>query len=646
MQQLTSEGLISLNKSIELLPYKSRQFIEREYLTDAEMLANIGGTLLVDIELYPNYFLCTFKLHNTNKFLSFECGEGKEFNAKFLSWVMWNYRTVGFNSINYDLLIIWLAYATQNTNRLKDASNDLILRGMRPKELKKEYGFFTYKTPHIDLIEVAPLRGSLKLYGARLHSPRIQDLPIPDDKELTGDEIEIVKQYNYNDLDVTEQLFNFMKERLELREAMGMEYNEDLMSKSDAQIAEVVLSKEVGKLNGKRPQRAEIEAGTTYRYSIPPYIEYQLPQLQTMLGKIRVAKFIVNGYGKIDLPEELEGNVQIGKSIYRLGIGGLHSSEKNIAFVASDNISIVDRDVASYYPRIITTLGLYPNSMGPAFLEAYNKIIDIRLDAKKKKIFSRDKGLKIVINGTSGKFSDYWSCLYAPDLTIQVTVTGQLTLLMLIEMLEAYGIQVISANTDGIVMVVSKDKEDALKYCVNEWERKTGFETEETRYRGYYARDVNAYFAVKLDGTIKKKGPYSEVGSQSGTKLDTNPMVLICSDAVEALLSKGIPIEQTIKECKNFSRFITVRQVKGGAHKNKEYLGKVVRWAYIKGETGTINYVQTGNKVAESDGAIPFMDMPTIFPDNINYDWYINKTKEILEEIGHSPKPRQVDFFA
>ena len=106
MQQLTSEGLISLNKSIELLPYKSRQFIEREYLTDAEMLANIGGTLLVDIELYPNYFLCTFKLHNTNKFLSFECGEGKEFNAKFLSWVMWNYRTVGFNSIDYDLLII------------------------------------------------------------------------------------------------------------------------------------------------------------------------------------------------------------------------------------------------------------------------------------------------------------------------------------------------------------------------------------------------------------------------------------------------------------------------------------------------------------------------------------------------------------
>src|SRR5205823_3617569 len=115
-----------------------------------------------------------------------------------------------------------------------------------------------------------------------------------------------------------------------------------------------------------------------------------------------------------------------------------------VSYRATDTVSIVDRDVASYYPRIITTLGLYPQSMGPAFLEAYNKIIDVRLHAKKNKIFSRDKGLKIVINGTSGKFSDYWSALYAPDLTIQVTVTGQLALLMLIEMMELAGIDVIS----------------------------------------------------------------------------------------------------------------------------------------------------------------------------------------------------------
>jgi len=639
---VNSKGLLTFEQGVELLPYKPRQFIEREFLTDEELQTHVGSDALVDIELYPNYCLISFKIKG--KFITFECGEGKIFNERKLSWIMWNYRTIGFNSIKYDLLILWLAYHNQDTEVLKDCSNDIILRGLRQNEIKKQYNFQTFRTSHVDLIEVAPLHGSLKLYMARLHAPRLQDLPIPDTKYLTAEEIEIVKQYNFNDLDGTELLFNFMKERLDLRQAMGLEYNEDLMSKSDAQIAEVVLAKEVGKINGKRPMRPEIETGTVYRYSIPDYIQYQSENLKLMLGQIRVAKFIVNNYGKIDLPEALQGSIKIGNGIYRLGIGGLHSSEKEVRYNASDTISIIDRDVASYYPRIITTLGLYPQSMGPAFLEAYNKIIDIRLDAKKKKIFSRDKGLKIVINGTSGKFSDYWSTLYSPDLTIQVTVTGQLALLMLIEMLELCGIQVISANTDGIVMLASKEKEIELEYCVKEWEKRTGFETEETKYKTYCARDVNAYFAVKLDGTVKKKGPWAEVGSQSGTKLDMNPQVLICADAVEALLSKNIPIEETILNCKDFTRFITVRQVKGGAHKNKEYLGKVIRWAYIKGETGCINYVTTGNKVAETDGAVPFMDLPQEWP-NLDYQWYINHTKGILEDIGYSPKPKQISFF-
>lgn len=644
--QLTSNGLISLERSAQLKPYQPRSFIKREFMTDAEVLTLVGSTLFTDIELYHNYFLISFKLHRTNKFICLECGEGKSFNPKFLSWLMYNYRTVGFNSIKYDLLILWLAYHTQDVSILKDASNDIILRGLRATELKKQYHFQTFKTNHIDLIEVSPLRGSLKLYMARLHAKRIQELPFPDNIELTEDQKEIVKQYNFNDLDGTELLFDFMKERLELREALGNEYREDLMSKSDAQIAEVVLSKEVGKINGKRPQRSEIESGIVYRYSIPNYIQYQSSDLKDMLGKIRTAKFIVNSNGKIDLPEALNGNIKIGKSIYRLGIGGLHSSEKNVAHKATENLSIVDRDVASYYPRIITNLGLFPQSMGPAFLEIYEKLILSRLKDKEAKRMVQSNGKKVIINGTSGKFSDYWSALYSPDLTIQVTVTGQLALLLLIEMLDNYGIQSISANTDGIVMLVSKDKEDALKYCIKEWESQTGFETEETRYKGYYARDVNNYFAIKFNGECKVKGAYSEVGSQSGTQLDTNPVVLICSDAIKKLLSDNAPIEQTILDCKDFTRFVTVRQAKApGAHKNGQYLGKVLRWYYAKGELGCIQTVQTNNKVADSDGAKPCLDLPLEFPNDIDYEWYFKHTREVLEDIGYNPKPKQIEFF-
>jgi hypothetical protein len=438
-----------------------------------------------------------------------------------------------------------------------------------------------------------------------------------------------------------------MKERLDLRSAMGIEYNENLMSKSDAQIAEVVIAKEVGKINGKRPQKPEIPEGTTFNYKAPAYLKYQTQPLQDMLARIKKAKFVVNMNGKVNLPEELKSTIQIGKGIYRLGIGGLHSSEETVSYFSTEDEELVDDDVASYYPRIITTLGLYPMAMGSAFLQAYTKIIDTRLEAKKKKIFSRDKGLKIVINGTSGKFSDFYSTMYDPSLTIQVTVTGQLALLMLIEILELSGIPVISANTDGIVKLVKKDKEDALKQCIAYWQHQTGFELEQTRYKSYHARDVNAYFAVKLDGSVKVKGnPYNEVGSQSGTQLDTNPVVLICSDAVKALLSKGTPIKETILNCKDFTRFVNVRQAKSpGAHKNGEYLGKVVRWYYAKGETGSINTVSHNSKVADSDGAKPCLDLPLDFPNDINYSWYENKCNDILIEIGYIVKPRQIEFF-
>lgn len=642
--QLNSDGLITLERSAKLLPYRARNFIEREYLTDAEILKFTNYPAFFDIELYQNYFLCSFKINN--KFICLECGEGRSFNPRMLSWIMYNYKTVGFNSIKYDLLILWLAYSRQDVSNLKDASNDIILNNMREYELKKQYNFFTFKTNHIDLIEVAPLKGSLKLYMARLHALRIQELPFPDDINLTEEQIEIVKQYNFNDLDGTELLFNFMKERLELRESLGQEYQEDLRSKSDAQIAEAILSKEIAKLNGKSSKRQEIESGTVYKYSVPSYIRYQSKELNDMLANIRRAKFIVGPTGKIALPEELKSNVKIGNGIYRLGIGGLHSSEENVSYVATEKRSIVDRDVASYYPRLITTLGLYPSSCGPNFLTAFEKIINIRLDAKEKKIFTRDKGLKIVINGTSGKLSDIWSLFYSPDNTTQMTVSGQLALLMLIEWLEETEITVISANTDGIVMMVPNDCEEVLKQIIKHWETATGFTTEETRYSSYYARDVNSYFATKLDGSVKVKGAYSEVGSQSGTQLDTNPTVLICSDAVKALLSKNISIESTILNCKDFIRFVSVRQAKApGAHKNGEYLGKVLRWYYAKGETGCIQTVQANNKVADSDGAKPCLDLPEVFPDDIDYRWYINKTTEILYEINYLQKPKQIEFF-
>lgn len=646
MTSLNSEGLITFNKSATLKPYKPRPFVEREFMSDAEILSNAGGTLFVNVESYPNYFLITFKLHTQNKFIQLECGEGRSFNNQFLSWLMHSYKTVGFNSLNYDLLMIWLAYHRQDAEILKDATNDLILRGMRDYELKKEYKFKTFQTSHIDLIKVAPLKGSLKLYGARLHTKSIQEQPFDVDKELTEFEIEELKKFNCNQLCITQDLFDFMKERLDLRESLTNEYHIDVMSKSDAQIAEAIIAQEVSKLNGKRVERPTIEPGTVYRYSVPHYLSYATEPMQELLGRIRQAKFVLGDYGRMVSPPELEIPAKIGDNYYSLGIGGLHSKDKCKAYVAGNGKKIKDFDVTSYYPRSILNMQLYPIGHGPNFLKIYDGFRLQRIDAKKNKLFTKDKGLKIFLNGVSGKFSDPYSTMYSPANTIQMNITGQLAILMLAEMFECNEIEVISANTDGITVYYDETDEEKVKYWSEYWQKITDYQLEDVEYKAYYARDVNAYFAVKLDGKVKIKGPYSEVGSQSGTKLDTNPTVLICTDAVEALLSKGAPIEETIKNCKDFTRFINVRNAKApGAHKDGEYLGKVLRWYYAKGELGSINTVAHNSKVADSDGAKPCMDLPDSLPDDIDFQWYINKATKILYEIGYLQKPKQIEFF-
>jgi hypothetical protein len=644
--RLNDDGYLILGKGVNLKPYKPRPFIKREYMSEVEIRENAGSDLIIDAESYPNYFMIGFKHVQSGKYIVFE----KNFDPRILCWIVMSYRTIGFNSLPYDLPMVWASYFNRDPQFLKDVSNALINRGMRPSEVEKEFNFECYKLQprqHIDLFNVCPLRQSLKMYAARIHCKRIQDLPFPDYQPLEDWQVDVVRDYNGNDLDNTELLFKFVKERLQLREAISIEYDLDLMSKSDAQMAEAVISKEVSKLNGKWIKRITPEPGTVFKYKCPQYLMFATKPMQDLLARVKRAQFVLGDDMKIISPLELKEPVKIGNNFYTVGIGGLHSQDKCKAFEAKDGKKLKDVDVTSYYPRAIINLGLYPPSMGPNFLVVYDGFRIRRVDAKKHKRFTEDKGLKIFLNGVSGKWSDAFSNLYAPGNTIQMNITCQLTILMLAEMFECNGIEVVSANTDGVVIYYKEEDEEKVKYWWHYWEKLTNFQLEDNDYVKYYARDVNAYFAVKKNSEVKVKGPYSEVGSQSGTQLDTNPIMLICSDAIKELLSKGKPIEETIKNCRDITRFVVVRNVKGGAHKNGDYLGKVVRWVYFKNVIGTIDYVISGNKVPKSEGAEPMQDLPDEFPiDKIDHDRYIAETKEILMDIGYLSQPKQVEFFA
>ena len=67
-----------------------------------------------------------------------------------------------------------------------------------------------------------------------------------------------------------------------------------------------------------------------------------------------------------------------------------------------------------------------------------------------------------------------------------------------------------------------------------------------------------------------------------------------------------------------------------------EYVGKVVRWYYSTQSPGPIVSNTNGNNVSLSYGAKPCLILPDELPDDIDYQWYVNTSRAMLEEIGYN----------
>ena len=580
--------------------------------------------LVFDTEVYRDYFLVSFLNVATGNIRHFEMFEGQPLDIPTLRAVLLRHRLVSFNGNKFDLPLITLALGGAGPERLKDVCNKIIKNNMPYWRL----GIDVLTVDHIDLIEVAPGIASLKIYGGRLHCRRLQDLPIEPEASIPPEDRPRLREYCENDLKLTLDLYRKLLPQLELRASMSETYGIDLRSKSDAQIAEAVIKSEVGKRMGKNLLPPGDLSGKVFRYERPSFIVAQGRDLADTLGLIEQAVFTIRGNGTVQMPSEIaELKITISESVYRMGIGGLHSSEKCAAHKADEHTVLRDVDVASYYPRIILNCGLRPAQMGEHFSAVYQGLVERRLAAKRAGENVTADALKITINGSFGKFGSPYSLLYSPKLLIQTTITGQLSLLMLIETLEGEGIPVVSANTDGIVIKCPKDKAPLMEFIVWEWETATGFDTESTYYRAIYLRDVNNYIAIKTGTGVKLKGAYAP------PSLQKNPTNEICSAAVVKHLRDGTPIEETIRGCRDVTKFVNVRQVNGGAMKGDQFLGKVVRW-YYAGEPGTINYKLNGYTVPRTEGAKPLMDLPDELPQDVDFGWYIAEANSILNDIG------------
>lgn len=600
-----------------------------EYFTREELLTLPKSELVVDTESYLNFWLFALKDLNTSKVYKTASSPDEALDNETILWVLYKHTIITFNGNNYDLPMIWAALRNPDPQCLNELSNRIITEERQNRDENKTID-------HIDIIEVLPPpKASQKLYAGRLHSKRMQSLPYPPNTYLSKTEADYLTDYCLNDLDDLELLYTSIKPQIELRKSMSKQYRQDLRSKSDAQIAEAVIVKEIAKELCHTPRKPRLKSDLVLRYQAPDFLRQNLYLARPALELVESLEFRLNPGGDIAIPDELKDySVRIGNGLYRMGIGGLHSSEKSCYHIATEDTILLDRDVASYYPRIILNGNLYPEQLTSVFLKVYNDIVERRLKAKREGDKVTADALKITINGSFGKFGSPYSKLYSPNLLLAVTITGQLSLLLFIEMLESYGIPVVSANTDGIVIKCPVELYDTYLWVTKEWESITSFETEETRYKAIYSRDVNNYFAIKEDG-VKGKGFFST------DSLKKNPKYDISKTAVIELMKNGTPLIETIKGCRDIRQFLSVRNVKGGAHKEGWYLGKAVRWYYAVSIQSSIRYITSGNMVPETEGAKPLMELPDELPIDIDYNRYIIEAEKILDAIGY----RQLTLF-
>lgn len=632
-----------------------------------------GEKVMFDVETYPNYFLLVF-LFKGEYSVYFEMRNNQPFlNQQACAYIFNNFVLVGFNSNNYDLPLVEHFLSGQATNTsLYQFSKRLIESGERAWIVQKDYPrLISAMRNSYDLMEVAPdpNKVSLKTYAARLLVDDIQDLPFNPHKRLTDSEIDILLRYCLKDVKNTYTLNSALKTEVEMREFMSKQYRMDLRSLSDAQIGERVVAALCEKRLGREIPRPDISkiVGTSFKYILPDYIKFQTPVLQKAAELVSTLDFFINDKGSPILPKELaEYEIKIGSTSYNLQIGGLHSQESTQAYVCDENHRLSDVDVDSFYPFIIINNKYFPQFIGEVFLEVYkHDLVEPRLDYKHKaadESYTKEEraifkqlanSLKIVINGIYGKLGNLYSKVYSPEFLVSVCLTGQLSLLMLIERLEIAGLKVISANTDGIVIYYDVKQRDSFDKIVKQWERDCSFTTEENFYHALYSRDVNNYIAIKSDKdcqvkkATKLKGVYTDYWYRdvNSFRMKNTPSVIVCRQAVVDYLMNNTPIEETIYKCDELMKFTFLQNVTGGGVYRGEHFGRVARYYKSNTSFDGIFAASSGNTVPNSQNSKLCLKVPKEMPVDVDYDFYIDYARNILYDIGAKVKDFSPDLF-
>lgn len=543
-----------------------------------------------DIEYTASYFEVGF--YNGSKFVIMELLKPndriKPEQITMLRSIFSNYTLVGFNNQKFDNPILQGFYQGLTANDLYRMGSKIISENENRWWISNP-SYDNRLFLSIDIMNSCPGKISLKNAGARMCSETLMDNPVDFDSEhiLSIEEREKYIKYNKNDLLITWDLFKTLETSVALKEMIGKEIGKDCKSKGEPKIAEMYL--------GKSYRNAGVPKKVSYK------IDYKLKtNIANYVRTLFERNYIVNEAG-YPINEDKWPEIKIADRYYAVGLGGLHSIHPE----PEKYSNVTDIDVVSYYPSLLVNF-----EWDKKFESTYYE----RLEAKKNKDKLKSDMLKLVLNSSFGKLADKWSGLYDPAMMLKVTLTGQLLLIELISRLTFDGAKVVYANTDGIVVEGSYNKD-----IVSEWEKEYSLQMEEEKFDKLFIRDVNNLFAIKDNEIVKRKGVFAGSSLRKGYE---HPLVY--ENAMSILNGK-----EPASLIENKKGLLITRGSKSWCEWNGQILGKVVRWIWVKDGQSIFNSV---GQVANSDNCFPIMSLSDLddCPD-IDYDRYEKEIKSLVQ---------------
>ena len=469
---------------------------------------------IMDYETLSNCFVAVFRHYKTSEQKIYIVHDLQNDFDKFIEFLHQNRDEkqwhISYNGLAFDAQVT--QYILNNHELWSNMSGCAIAEVIYAfaqetiaRQNRKEWGVFAPWHLQIGQIDIFKMhhwdnpakRSSLKWIQYSMDWENLQDMPIEHTAKIeTQEELDIIVGYCINDVESTKAIFDRSKSQIKLRKELTGKYNIDLFSASEPRIAKELFAYFLSrKLN---VSAREIKSMKTYRNVIKvkdlilPYIKFKSPIFQQALNKFNTLELDamqLKGQFKYELEH---------KGVHTtFALGGIHGARKSGVYKSDDDHIIMSSDVTSFYPNLVIR-----NNWSPAhfpkeeFCALYEWIFDERVKIPKSNLMNYV--YKIILNSIFGLSNEENSFFYDPELCMRITLNGQLSLMMLYDMIldgipEAFGLL---QNTDGVEIRIPKDKKDLyLKIC-KEWEDITDLNLEHDTYQKIVLGDVNNYIGI------------------------------------------------------------------------------------------------------------------------------------------------------